>query len=180
MLREAEGSRLTASSPGTKTSPETLKPPQCRVGGRLWVLFCENACSGSNSPSLEGYTGGPWTLSACSLIRDIGTLLLQRVVARLKPDSGETAFQKANRIGPSCCSWEPREAELGGPQGHTTKSWAGQVQERTWVGATQTQIQLRKLRGTFSAGLGFSSFTCSLKQEHLQSRAAGSGKSKNV
>ena len=45
----------------------------------------------------------------------MGTFLLQRVVARLKPDSGVTAFQKATRIGPSCCGWEPRGAAFGGP-----------------------------------------------------------------
>lgn len=56
VLREAEGGCLNASSPGTKISPETLKLPQCRVGGRLWVLFCKNGCSGSHTPSLEGHT----------------------------------------------------------------------------------------------------------------------------
>lgn len=74
----------------------------------------------------------------------------------------------------SCAWWPPR----------VTRPRPGQeeVQERAWMGATQTQVQLRNLRGAFSAGLGFSSFICSLKQEqkHLQPRAVGSDKSKNV
>lgn len=90
VVEEAEGGCLNVS-PSAKTRPEILAP-HAGGGGRHWVVCHKSECSGSNT-----LTGGPWVRSLASpclsfLIRETGTLLPQRVAARLKLNSGMTCL----------------------------------------------------------------------------------------